>query len=104
MTRGAKKEARTTEKNGEGRTITSWPAPASPPDLIRPSTHLLPFWSLHANNRSMHGGWVYIMTNRPSGTLYVGVTGDLARRVLEHREGMVDGFTKKHGLKRLVYA
>jgi len=44
------------------------------------------------------------MTNRPSGTLYVGVTGDLARRVWEHREGMVDGFTKKHGLKRLVYA
>ena len=52
----------------------------------------------------MHGGWVYIMTNRPSGTLYAGVTSDLARRVWEHREGMADGFTKRYGLKRLVFA
>jgi len=43
------------------------------------------------------------MTNRPNGTLYVGVTSDLARRAWEHREGLVDGFTKRHGLKRLVY-
>jgi putative endonuclease len=49
------------------------------------------------------GGWVYIMTNRPSGVLYVGVTSDLVRRVFEHREGVVDGFTKRYGLKRLVY-
>ena len=49
------------------------------------------------------GGWVYIMTNRPNGTLYVGVTSDLARRVYEHREGLIDGFTKRYGLKRLVY-
>ena len=52
----------------------------------------------------MKGGWVYIMTNRPNGTLYVGVTNDLARRAWEHREGLADGFTKKHGLRRLVYA
>ncbi|MEQ8229866.1 MAG: GIY-YIG nuclease family protein [Rhodospirillales bacterium] len=52
----------------------------------------------------MSGGWVYIMTNRPNGTLYVGVTNDLTRRVWEHREGLVDGFTKKYGLKRLVCA
>ncbi|MEG3618783.1 GIY-YIG nuclease family protein [Magnetovibrio sp. PR-2] len=51
----------------------------------------------------MSGGWVYIMTNRPNGTLYVGVTSDLTRRVWEHREGVVDGFTKKYGLKQLVY-
>jgi putative endonuclease len=50
------------------------------------------------------GGWVYIMTNRRDGTLYVGVTADLARRVGEHREGAVEGFTKRYGLKRLVYA
>jgi putative endonuclease len=50
------------------------------------------------------GGWVYILTNRPNGTLYVGTTVDLARRVWEHREGVADGFTKKYGLKRLVYA
>jgi putative endonuclease len=43
------------------------------------------------------------MTNRPNGTLYVGVTTDLARRVWEHREGHVAGFTRTYGLKRLVY-
>ena len=52
----------------------------------------------------MHGGWVYIVTNRPNGTLYVGVTSDLARRQWEHREGVVDGFRKKYGLGRLVWA
>ena len=49
-------------------------------------------------------GWVYIMTNRPSGTLYVGVTDNLARRVWEHRQGLVEGFTRRYGLARLVYA
>ncbi len=52
----------------------------------------------------MAGGWVYILTNRPNGTLYVGVTSDLVRRTWEHREGVVDGFTKRYGLKRLVFA
>ena len=52
---------------------------------------------------AMAGAWVYIMTNRPNGTLYTGVTGNLSRRVWEHREGVVDGFTKRYGLKRLVY-
>jgi putative endonuclease len=51
----------------------------------------------------MRGGWVYILTNRPNGTLYVGVTSDLPRRIWEHREGLLDGFTKRYGLKRLVY-
>jgi putative endonuclease len=51
----------------------------------------------------MSGGWLYIMTNKPNGILYVGVTSDLARRVYEHREGLLDGFTKRYGLKRLVY-
>ena len=59
---------------------------------------------LRANLRSMKDGWVYIMTNRPDGTLYVGVTSNLARRVWEHREGLVDGFSKRYGLKRLVFA
>lgn len=48
-------------------------------------------------------GWVYIVTNRPDGTLYVGVTSDLLRRAWEHREGVVEGFTKRYDLKRLVY-
>jgi putative endonuclease len=52
----------------------------------------------------MAGGWVYIMTNRPNGTLYVGVTNDLIRRAWEHREGVAEGFTKRYGLKRLVFA
>ena len=52
----------------------------------------------------MAGGWVYIMTNRPNGTLYLGVMDDLSRRIWEHREGLVEGFTKRYGLKRLVYA
>ena len=51
----------------------------------------------------MSGGWVYIMTNRPNGVLYTGVTSDIARRAYEHREGLVPGFTKRYGLKRLVY-
>jgi len=43
------------------------------------------------------------MTNRPNGTLYIGVTANLPRRAWEHREGVAEGFTKKYGLKRLVY-
>ena len=51
----------------------------------------------------MAGGHVYILTNRPNGTLYVGVTNDLIRRTYEHRAGVVKGFTRTYGLKRLVY-
>jgi putative endonuclease len=49
------------------------------------------------------GGWVYIVTNKPRGTLYIGVTSDIARRAFEYREGAIEGFTKRHGLKRLVF-
>ena len=45
-----------------------------------------------------------MMTNRPNGTLYVGVTADLARRVFEHRTGVLDGFCKDYNLHRLVWA
>lgn len=47
--------------------------------------------------------WVYIMASRPYETLYVGVTSDLPRRVYEHREGLVPGFTDRYGVKTLVY-
>jgi putative endonuclease len=47
--------------------------------------------------------FVYILASRIGGTLYIGVTNDLLRRAAEHRGGAVDGFTKKHGVKRLVY-
>jgi putative endonuclease len=46
---------------------------------------------------------VYIMTNGRYGTLYVGVTSNLPNRATEHREGRIEGFTKTHGLKRLVW-
>jgi putative endonuclease len=51
----------------------------------------------------MWRAFVYIMTNQPNGILYIGVTNDIARRTWEHREGLIDGFTKRYGLKRLVW-
>ncbi len=46
---------------------------------------------------------VYIITNHRHGTLYTGVTSNLARRMYEHREGLVDGFSKKYDLKMLIW-
>jgi putative endonuclease len=46
---------------------------------------------------------VYILTNRPHGVLYVGMTSSLAQRVYQHREGLIPGFTKRYHLTRLVY-
>jgi len=46
---------------------------------------------------------VYIMANKRNGTLYIGVTNNLTRRVHEHRESLVQGFTSRYGLKMLVY-
>ena len=48
--------------------------------------------------------YVYILASQRNGTLYVGVTNDLARRVSEHRQELVPGFTKTHGVKRLVWS
>ena len=47
--------------------------------------------------------WIYILANKPGGTLYIGVANNLVRRVYEHREGLADGFTKRYGIKTLVY-
>ena len=47
--------------------------------------------------------YVYILASRKNGTLYIGVTNDLVRRVYEHKEGLAQGFTKRYGVKRLVY-
>ncbi len=51
----------------------------------------------------MGGSFVYILASAPNGILYVGVTSDLVRRIYQHRNGLVAGFTKKYSVKRLVY-
>jgi len=47
--------------------------------------------------------WVYILTNHKDGTLYIGVTADLARRIYDHRRGMGSEFTRRYRMYRLVY-
>ena len=47
--------------------------------------------------------YVYILASKPNGTLYIGVTDNIARRVWEDKQGLVEGFTKKYGVNRLVY-
>ena len=47
--------------------------------------------------------YTYIMASQRNGTLYIGVTNDLVRRGHEHREGLAPGFTRQHGVKRLVW-
>ena len=47
--------------------------------------------------------YVYILATKKNGTLYIGVTNDLVRRVYQHRENLIDGFTKEYGVHRLVY-
>jgi len=48
-------------------------------------------------------GFVYILASRRNGTLYTGVTSDLVRRVWQHKNDEIDGFTKRYGVHRLVY-
>ncbi len=48
-------------------------------------------------------GYVYILASRPNGTLYTGVTSDLARRLYEHQNGLTPGFTQRYGVKTLVW-
>ena len=51
----------------------------------------------------MRDYYVYILASGRNGTLYVGVTSDLGRRVYEHKEGAVDGFSKRYGVGKLVH-
>ena len=48
-------------------------------------------------------GYVYIITNKKEGTLYIGVTSNLVKRVYEHKQKFIDGFSKKYNLTNLVY-
>jgi putative endonuclease len=47
--------------------------------------------------------YVYILSSRPNGTLYAGVTNDLQRRLLEHRNGALEGFTKRYAVHRFAH-
>ena len=47
--------------------------------------------------------YIYILASKRNGTLYVGVTNDLKRRIYEHKEELIEGFTKKYNVKDLVY-
>jgi putative endonuclease len=65
---------------------------------------LTPRTDVHATLTSMEKpSYVYLLANGPYGTLYVGVTSDLVKRIWQHREGFVGGFTKAHGTTRLVW-
>ncbi|MGH9437312.1 MAG: GIY-YIG nuclease family protein [Terriglobia bacterium] len=47
--------------------------------------------------------YVYILSNKPNGTLYIGMTNHIARRAWEHKRSLVEGFTKRYSVHRLVY-
>ena len=51
----------------------------------------------------MRHGYVYMLANKPYGTLYIGVTNDLNRRLFEHRQGIASVFTKRYGVTMLVW-
>jgi len=61
-------------------------------------THILP------HTQVMKNPCVYILASKPNGTLYIGVTSDVMRRVWEHKNDVVEGFTKQHQVYQLVYA
>src|SRR5271163_1736195 len=70
------------------------------PDQVRHDSIIL---RVHLRPSGGMSYFVYILASQHSGTLYVGVTNDLVRRVWEHRTDAVDGFTKKYGVHQLVY-
>ena len=51
----------------------------------------------------MQSYYVYILASKRNGTLYIGITNDLKRRVFEHENDLIDGFTKKYAVHKLVY-
>ncbi|WP_299365211.1 GIY-YIG nuclease family protein [Winogradskyella sp.] len=53
--------------------------------------------------KNVHQYYLYILSNKYNGTLYIGVTNDLECRMFEHKNRLVDGFSKKYGLDKLVY-
>ncbi len=69
--------------------------------LSFPTLSVIP--NLIGNLGKMANYYVYILASKKNGTLYCGVTNDLIRRVYEHKNGLVDGFTKKYKIHSLVY-
>ena len=51
----------------------------------------------------MKSYYIYIMTNRSNSVLYIGVTNDLVRRIYEHKNKLIEGFTKRYNLTKLIY-
>ena len=64
---------------------------------------MLSFPRKRESRKSMKSYYVYILASKRNGTLYIGVTNDLVRRVYEHKQGLVEGFTKKYNVHRLVF-
>lgn len=60
-------------------------------------------WVKKEEKIPMKNGYVYILTNKENGTLYVGVTSDLVKRIWQHKNKFVEGFSKKYDLNKLVY-
>lgn len=52
----------------------------------------------------VRGGWVYILTNKPNGVIYIGMTADISRRIWQHRNGLGSAFVRKYGLDLPVRA
>jgi putative endonuclease len=59
--------------------------------------------AIHPGGASVMAGYIYVLASRRRGTLYVGVTNDLVRRVHEHRSGLSEGFSGRYCVKNLVY-
>ena len=53
--------------------------------------------------KTTHQYYLYLLTNKKSGTLYIGVTNDLERRLFEHKKKLIEGFTKRYNLNKLIY-
>lgn len=51
----------------------------------------------------MLNSYIYIISNKPNGVLYTGVTSDLKKRIWQHKQGNIEGFSKKYNLKKLVW-
>jgi putative endonuclease len=74
------------------------------PSITSSSQRKLGSLSLKCYSPDAMAGWVYIMSNKREGVLYIGVTADLSARITQHRSGKGSAFCRRYGLNRLVYA